>query len=94
MRQLNRLLRYAVPYWWQVLLSVILMAAVGLLDGFRVLLIGPVLDRVLNPASQSANIVCSDSRIRITRFTCSSSFPNISIMPGPSSPSRSCRRPC
>jgi subfamily B ATP-binding cassette protein MsbA len=49
MRQLTRLLRYAVPYWWQVLLSVILMAVVGFLDAFRLLLIGPILDRVLNP---------------------------------------------
>ena len=49
MRQLTRLLRYAVPYWWQVLLSVVLMAAVGFLDAFRLLLIGPILDRVLNP---------------------------------------------
>jgi subfamily B ATP-binding cassette protein MsbA len=32
------------------------MAAVGLLDAFRVLLIGPIFDRVLNPASQSHNI--------------------------------------
>jgi subfamily B ATP-binding cassette protein MsbA len=49
MRQLTRLLRYAVPYWWQVLASVVLMAAVGFLDAFRLLLIGPILDRVLNP---------------------------------------------
>jgi len=49
MRQLTRLLRYAAPYWWQVLCSVILMAAVGFLDAFRLLLIGPILDRVLNP---------------------------------------------
>ena len=51
MRQLTRLLRYAAPYWWQLLSSVILMAAVGLLDSFRFLLIGPILDRVLNPNS-------------------------------------------
>jgi ATP-binding cassette, subfamily B, bacterial MsbA len=51
MRQLTRLLRYAAPYWWQLLLSVVLMAAVGLLDSFRFLLIGPILDRVLNPNS-------------------------------------------
>jgi subfamily B ATP-binding cassette protein MsbA len=57
MRQLVRLLRYVRPYFPQLIVSVILMAGVGLLDGFRVLLIGPVLDRVLNPASQSANIV-------------------------------------
>jgi ATP-binding cassette, subfamily B, bacterial MsbA len=53
MRQLTRLLRYVAPYWWQLLSSVLLMAAVGLLDAFRVLLIGPIFDRVLNPSSPS-----------------------------------------
>jgi ATP-binding cassette, subfamily B, bacterial MsbA len=56
MRQVSRLLRYVAPYWWQLLSSVILMAAVGLLDAFRVLLIGPIFDRVLNPSSQSREI--------------------------------------
>jgi subfamily B ATP-binding cassette protein MsbA len=56
MRQVTRLLRYVAPYWWQLLSSVILMAAVGLLDAFRVLLIGPIFDRVLNPSSQSREI--------------------------------------
>ena len=56
MRQLTRLLRYVVPYWWQLFSSVALMALVGLLDAFRVLLIGPIFDRVLNPSSQSQNI--------------------------------------
>jgi len=51
MRQLTRLLRYVLPYSLQLGLSVILMAAVGLLDAFRVLLIGPIFDRVLNPGS-------------------------------------------
>ena len=32
------------------------MAAVGLLDAFRVLLVGPILDRVFNPSSGSNNI--------------------------------------
>ena len=53
MQQLKRLLRYVFPYWWQLLASVILMAGVGLLDAFRVLLIGPIFDRVLNPGSQT-----------------------------------------
>jgi subfamily B ATP-binding cassette protein MsbA len=57
MRQLMRLLRYLVPYWWQFIPSVLLLAAVGFLDAFRVLLIGPVLDRVLNPSSGSDNIL-------------------------------------
>ena len=51
MRQLTRLIRYVLPYWWQLLSSILLMAAVGLLDAFRVLLIGPIFDRVLNPGS-------------------------------------------
>ena len=56
MRQLTRLIRYVAPYWWQLLSSVLLMALVGLLDAFRVLLVGPVLDRVLNPSSGSEGI--------------------------------------
>src|SRR5579862_8410724 len=56
MRQLTRLVRYVAPYWWQLLSSVILMGAVGLLDAFRVLLIGPIFDRVLNPQSQTRTI--------------------------------------
>ncbi len=56
MRQLTRLVRYVAPYWWQVIVSVLLLAGVGLLDAFRVLLIGPILDRVLNPATGSERI--------------------------------------
>ena len=56
MRQLTRLLRYALPYWWQIVSSVLLMAFVGLFDAFRLLLIGPVMDRVLNPSTGSRNI--------------------------------------
>src|SRR2546428_11576361 len=56
MRQLMRLLRYVAPYSGQLLSSVLLMAAVGLLDAFRVLLIGPIFDRVLNPGSQTRDI--------------------------------------
>ncbi|HEY6765799.1 MAG TPA: ABC transporter ATP-binding protein [Candidatus Sulfotelmatobacter sp.] len=56
MRQLTRLVRYALPYWWQIVCSVLLMAFVGLFDAFRILLIGPVLDRVLNPVTGSRNI--------------------------------------
>jgi ATP-binding cassette, subfamily B, bacterial MsbA len=56
MRQLTRLLRYALPYWWQILSSVILMALVGALDAFKYLLIRPIFDRVLNPSTGSRNI--------------------------------------
>jgi subfamily B ATP-binding cassette protein MsbA len=56
MRPLGRLLRYAGPYGLHLGASVILMALVGLFDAFRLLLIGPMLDRVLNPPSGSENI--------------------------------------
>jgi ATP-binding cassette, subfamily B, bacterial MsbA len=56
MRQLMRLVRYALPYWWQILCSVVLMALVGALDAFKFLLIRPVLDRVLDPSTGSKDI--------------------------------------
>src|ERR1700676_4992374 len=55
-RPIARLLGYVLPYWWQFLVSVALMALVGLLDAGRVLLIGPIFDRVLNPGSQGRTI--------------------------------------
>jgi subfamily B ATP-binding cassette protein MsbA len=57
MRQLLRLLHYIRPYTLQLLVSVVLLAAVGLLGAFRVLLVRPIFDRVLQPASQSRDIV-------------------------------------
>ena len=56
MQQLMRLLRYARPYWLHFFLSVILMAFVGLLDAFRLLLIGPIFDKVLNPATRTDTV--------------------------------------
>jgi len=53
MRQLKRLLHYVRPYWWQLLASVVSMALVGLFDAFRLLLIGPIFDHVLNPSEQA-----------------------------------------
>ena len=52
MRQLKRLLHYVRPYWFQLLASVVSMALVGLFDAFRLLLIGPIFDHVLNPGTQ------------------------------------------
>jgi subfamily B ATP-binding cassette protein MsbA len=66
-------MRYVAPYWWPVGASVLLMAAVGLLDAFRLLLIGPIFDRVLNPGSQSREmqlfkIPGSEHAIYLQRF--------------------------
>jgi subfamily B ATP-binding cassette protein MsbA len=49
--RIGRLLFYLRRYALQAFAAVVLLAAVGLLDAFRVLLIGPILDRVLNPNS-------------------------------------------
>src|SRR5664280_1131117 len=56
MRQLKPLLHYLRPYWFQVGISVVLLAAVGLLQAFRLLLIGPVFQRVLNPSISNQGI--------------------------------------
>jgi len=55
-RQLIRLLRYILPYLIQLLPGTVLLAAVGLLEAFRLMLLRPVFDRVLNPSSGSENI--------------------------------------
>jgi subfamily B ATP-binding cassette protein MsbA len=57
MRQLTRLIRYVIPFMLQLLPGVVLLASVGFLEAFRLILLKPVLDRVLNPSSGSENIV-------------------------------------
>ncbi len=56
MRQPFRLLRYVAPYSLQLAASLLLMAAAGLLDAFRLLLIGPIFNTVLNPGSQARSV--------------------------------------
>ncbi len=56
MRQIKPLLHYLRPYWFQVGVSVILLALVGLFQAFRLLLIGPVFQRVLNPSISKKEI--------------------------------------
>jgi ATP-binding cassette, subfamily B, bacterial MsbA len=57
MRQLTRLVRYVFPFLLQLFPGVLLLAGVGFLEAFRLVLLKPVLDRVLNPASGSENIL-------------------------------------
>ena len=57
MRQLMRLVRYVLPFLVQLLPGVFLLAGVGFLEAFRLMLLKPVFDRVLNPASGSDNIL-------------------------------------
>src|SRR6202044_548297 len=60
------LLGYVQPYWLQSLTSVILMAGVGLLDAFRLLLVGPIFDRVLNPNGPDRTIPLLGPRFGIS----------------------------
>ena len=81
MKQRTRLLRYLVPYWWQLIPGLLLMAGVGLLDAFRVLLMRPVFDRVLNPAEATHTIPLftmpwSGHEIHLERFV-PSHFQNV-----------------
>jgi subfamily B ATP-binding cassette protein MsbA len=57
MKQMSRLLRYVRPYWLPLVASVFLMGCVGAAQAMIALLIGPVIDRVLNPASAEAPVL-------------------------------------
>ena len=56
MKLFLRLLAYARPYALAALASVLLMALVGLLDAFRVLLVQPIFDKVLKPSETSRHL--------------------------------------
>ena len=55
MMRIWRLVYYARRYWLQALSAVVLAAGVGLLDAFRVLLIGPIFDNVLHPGGATGS---------------------------------------
>jgi subfamily B ATP-binding cassette protein MsbA len=57
MKRILRLLFYVRHYWWQALASIVLMAAVGGLEAFRVLLVKPIFDHVLNPGGAGQKIL-------------------------------------
>ncbi len=57
MNDLSRLLAYARRYWFLLTVSAILMALVGAAHASIALLIGPIFDRVLNPASPDAPVL-------------------------------------
>jgi len=57
MKNFMRLLRYGLPFWFQWLPGVLLLAAVGVLDTFRTLLFQPILDQVLKPDAPEGPIL-------------------------------------
>ncbi len=57
MSEVFRLLSYARRYWGYLLASVVLMAAAGGAQGMTALLIGPIMDVVLNPSLPESRIL-------------------------------------
>ncbi|SNS43899.1 ATP-binding cassette, subfamily B, MsbA [Granulicella rosea] len=73
MRRLWRLMLYARPYAIYSLLSVLMMAVVGALSAFRLLLISPIFDKVLNPDAPPGLVLLfhvphSDRTVNLQRF--------------------------
>ena len=95
MRQLMRLVRYVLPFLLQFLPGVFLLAAVGFLEAFRLVLLKPVLDRVLNPVIRFGKYSSSSRFLRhVNQSTFSISFLRTFTMPGPSWPMRLSPRRC
>ena len=57
MRNFFRLLRFGLPYTLQWFPGVLLLALVGVLDTFRVLLLQPIFDQVLRPDAPDGPII-------------------------------------
>jgi subfamily B ATP-binding cassette protein MsbA len=57
MKKFLRLLRYGLPYTVQWVPGVLLLAMVGVLDTFRVLLLQPIFDQVLRPDAPEGPII-------------------------------------
>jgi len=65
MKGFLRLLRYGLPYTLQWLPGVLLLAAVGVLDTFRVLLLQPIFDQVLRPDAPEGPILLGLPKIHL-----------------------------
>ena len=64
MKNFLRLLRYGLPFWFQWLPGVLLLAMVGVLDTFRTLLFQPIFDQVLRPDAPEGPILLGLSNSR------------------------------
>lgn len=73
MKRIGRLLRYMRPYSLHIVISVVLMAVVGAMAAFRILLIKPIIDNVLSPAASPDRVLVfripnTHHRIDLQRF--------------------------
>src|SRR5580765_2455095 len=57
MRQLTRLLAFLRPYLPHFIGSVLLMAVVGAMETFRIILMGSIIDKVLNPKAPGRSLM-------------------------------------
>ena len=57
MKNFLRLVRYGLPFWFEWIPGVLLLALVGALDAFRVLLLQPIFDQVLSPSAPEGPIL-------------------------------------
>jgi subfamily B ATP-binding cassette protein MsbA len=57
MKNFLRLVRYGLPFWFEWLPGVLLLALVGVLDTFRTLLFQPIFDQVLRPDAPEGPIL-------------------------------------
>jgi len=62
MKGFLRLLRYGLPYTLQWIPGVLLLAAVGVVDTFRILLLQPIFDKVLRPNTPEGPIILGDPK--------------------------------
>lgn len=65
MKGFVRLLRYGLPYTLQWIPGVLLLAMVGVLDTFRVLLLQPIFDQVLRPDAPEGPILLGLPKIHL-----------------------------
>ena len=79
MRRIWRLLLYVRPYALYSLVSVVLMAVVGAMAAFRMLLIKPIFDNVLSPQASAHDVLMFQVPhlgldARICTFLCPATF--------------------
>ncbi len=79
MKNFLRLLRYGLPYSLQWFLGVLLLAMVGALDTFRVLLFQPIFDQVLVPEAGEGPILVGVPRTSL-HFDLRAVFPHFQFL--------------
>src|ERR1043165_4126865 len=91
MKVRRRLLGYSKKYFPMIAAAVVLMACVGAATGLMALLLSPVMDRVLNPASPNLRVELTRLPVFDTPIYLTRSCPRVSRISGVWLRSRSLR---